>query len=124
LPPWFAFGELYADGSEDDPDELAWLIELLLDTTFVMTELDGEVLLAGTGSELADYNFGPTYFDEPVYYAEETPYGSVAALWAVGVGSVYHALPPGEHTLVQTHFSPLFGQTEPQVFIYHIVVGK
>lgn len=132
IPPWFAFGEAYDDGTVDDPVALADLLAEILATTYVKTELDGKVLVEGTGAELADYYYGPTYFDAPVPYAEpqfrfegeDGPVNAIAALWSIGVGSVYHPLPPGEHTLVHTHFSPFFGHEEPQILTYHIVVGK
>lgn len=131
IGPWFTFGELYDNGGADDPTNA--IEELVLPTTEIATMLDGEVLLEGAATELADYSFGPTFFGEPVFYDEPqfrfnddsgNPVNAIAALWVVGIGSVYGPLPPGEHTLVHIHSSPGFGQVEDQIFIYNITVSN
>lgn len=123
FPSFFVFGELYDDGTFDDPVALAELVELIFATTTIETRVDGEVVLSGSGSELGDFLYGPTFFDEPIPYEEPQPRGpglnAVAALWGTGIGSVYRPLPVGEHTLVSIVDSAFFGQFE---YTYHITV--
>lgn len=120
-PPLFIFGELYDDGTEDDPNDP--IIDFFFETTSVEARLDGKVLLEGVASELGEYRFGPLPFDEPIFYAEPQPRGpdlhAVAALFVLGVGSVYRPLPVGEHTLVITVDSLFFGTRQTT---YHITV--
>jgi len=127
--PVFVFGERYEDPnvSDDDPIELADLLEVVFATVKIQTVLDGQVLLDDTGTELAPFRFGPVFFDEPVVYAVPQPRGpglnAIAALWGIGIGSVYRPLPVGEHTLVYdvrdliTSINPTFTLT------YHITVS-
>lgn len=123
--PFFVFGESYDDPNvpDDDPLALADLLALIFATTDIETVIDGEVLLDGTGAELSDFLFGPVYFDEPIVYAEPQARGpdlnATAALWVMGIGSVYRPLPVGEHTLVSTVDSAFFGFMQ---FTYHITV--
>jgi len=124
--PFFAFGELYEDGTYDDPEVLAPVIELIFQERFIAVWLDGELVQAGTPAELSGFTYGPTFFDEPIFYTEPQDRGpdfppAIAALWTVGVGGVYHPLPPGEHTLMVMSDGPVFG---PNSFVYHITVEK
>ena len=102
---------------------LADLLALIFETTDIETVLDGEVLLDGTGADLEQYLFGPVYYNEPIVYAEPQPRGpdlnATAALWVMGIGSVYRPLPAGAHTLVSTVDSAFFGFMQ---FTYHITV--
>jgi hypothetical protein len=86
--------------------------------------LDGRVLLDGSGTELERFRFGPTYFDEPIVYAEPQPRGpdvnATAALFVRGIGAVYHPLPVGQHTLVNVVHSQFFGDFQ---VTYHITVS-
>jgi hypothetical protein len=121
FPAFFVFGELYDDGSQDDPNDP--FIDVLLETATVETRLNGRVLLQGAASELGAYAFGPVNFDEPIWYAEPEPrtpdLNAVAAQIVFGVGSVYRPLPVGEHTLEITVDSEFFGLIERT---YHISV--
>ena len=116
-PPFFAFGELYEDGSFDDPNDpfLAGIIDTVFNETQFDVSLDGKLVLSGTPAELGEYAYGfddPLYFDEPIYYAEPQDRGginAVAALWTTGVGAIYHPLSPGEHTLSVVQDGPIFG---------------
>jgi hypothetical protein len=124
--PLFLFGERYDDPTmpDDDPAELASALEEIFATTHIRTEPDGQVLLDGTGTELAGFRFGPVFFDAPIVYADPQPRGeelnAVAALWVTGIGSVYHPLPVGEHTLVYTVHGEFVGDTQ---FTYHLTVA-
>ncbi|WP_165246858.1 hypothetical protein [Paludisphaera soli] len=120
--PFFVYGERYADPNvpDDDPAALAPLLEEIIGTAEVHTVLDGRVLLDGTGDELERYQFGPIYFDEPIVYAQTQANGAAAALWVTGIGSVYHPLPVGRHTLEYTVHSEFFGDFH---FTYHITVS-
>ena len=99
--PFFVFGERYDDPNvpDDDPIALAAFI--------------ADVFL-----------FGPTYFDAPIVYGVPVSRGpglnSISALWVVGIGAVYHPLPVGQHTLVYTVHSLVFGSSTE--FTYHITV--
>jgi hypothetical protein len=116
-PPFFAFGELYEDGSFDDPNDpfLAGIIDIVFNETELDVRLDGDVVLSGTPAELGGYAYGftdPLFFDEPIFYAEPQDRGginAVAALWTTGVGAIYHPLSPGEHTLEVVQDGPIFG---------------
>lgn len=135
LPAMFIFGEIYADGSMDDPTfvfgpefgdlEGLNILDYLYATTQTEVKLDGEVLLSGVASDLADYHFGPTYFDDPIFYEETQANNAVAAIWTFGVGAVYTPLSKGTHTMeVTTVFDNIFfGQVEFH-YTYHIVVTK
>ena len=108
---------------DDDPDELAPFLDPILATTSVKITLDGRVLLNGTGEQLDPYLIGPTYFDEPIVYATPLPRGgpnAVEALWVLGFGAMFRALPPGEHTLV---FDVDTTFPNPYTYTYFITVA-
>jgi hypothetical protein len=121
------FGERYDDPNvpDDDPVANADFLDDFFATTEIQTVLDGRILLEGTGAELEKYMFGPIFFDAPIVYAEPQPRGvnlnAIAALWAVGIGSVYRPLPIGEHTLVYTVHTQAFGDAQ---FTYNITVTR
>ena len=124
LSPFFVFGEEYEDGSFDDPVALADLIDLILETTTIDVWLDGELVQSGAADELGAFAYGPTFFDEPIPYTEPQDRGgifAVAALWGIGVGGVYHPLPPGEHTIEVVTDSDFFGLFE---YTYNITVAE
>lgn len=108
---WFVFGELYDDLSMDNPEDP--IIEVILETSYIKTELDGQVVVEGVAAELTSRSFGPTYFDEAILYADPLPRGpglnAIAALFVFGVGAVYHPLPVGEHVLTTRIESDFFG---------------
>jgi hypothetical protein len=111
-PPFYIFGERYADPDGPDDNPADPILDVFFETAEIQTVLNGRVLLDGTGTELEPFQFGPVYFDEPIVYAEPhaTPFGlTTAALFVVGIGSVYHPLPVGQHTLVYTVQSSFFG---------------
>jgi len=122
--PWFVFGELYDDGTYDDPAALAEFLEVIFETTYIDTRLDGRTLLQGQASDLAAYGYGPRYFDQPIDYTEPIERGedlyAVAALWTMGIGSFYVPLSPGRHTLTYVVDSDFFGLFE---YTYNITVG-
>jgi hypothetical protein len=123
FPSFFLFGEEYDDGTADDPVALADLIDLIYETTSIETRVDGKVVLQGLASELEDFQYGPDYFEEPIPYEQPQPRGpnlnAVSALWGLGIGSVYHPLPQGNHTIVSIVDSAFFGRFE---YTYHIHV--
>lgn len=142
FPAMFIYGEIYADGSSDDPgfvfpDE-PWavdpnlgslagigLLDYLYLTTHVEVKVNGTVVLSGQASDLEDYHFGPTYFDSPIVYEETLPNNAVAAAWCFGVGAVYSPLPKGSHTVeLNTIFDNIFFGHAEFHYIYHINVTK
>jgi hypothetical protein len=127
--PVFVIGERYDDPNvpDDDPIALADLLEGVFATVKILTVLDGQVLLDGTGTELAQFRFGPVFFDEPIFYADPQPRGpglnAIAALWVTGIGSVYHPLPVGEHTLVYDVEDFIVAVNPDFTITYHITVS-
>jgi hypothetical protein len=124
--PFFVYGERYDDPNvpDDDPIALASVLQQIFADIQVQIVLDGRVLLEGTGAALQGFQFGPVYFDQPIIYAEPQPRGgglnSIAALWVMGIGAVYHPLPVGQHTLVYTVHSSFFGDF---LYTYNITVS-
>jgi hypothetical protein len=124
--PFFVYGERYDDPSvpDDDPITLAPVLQEIFADVQVQIVLDGRVLVEGTGADLQRFQFGPVYFDEPIVYAEPQPRGpglnSIAALWVMGIGAVYHPLPVGQHTVVYTVHSSFFGDF---LYTYNITVS-
>ena len=122
FPAWPVFGELYDNGTQDDPSDP--IIPFLYEVTTIDARLDGKVLLQGLARELDAYSFGPVVLDEPIFYAEPQPRGpglnAIAATFVFGIGSVYSPLPAGEHTLVIDVQNPLLGNYHTT---YHITVS-
>jgi hypothetical protein len=132
--PIFVIGERYDDPNmpDDDPILLAeFLEEKIFATVKILTVLDGQVLLEGTGTELARFRFGPVFFDEPIVYASPQPrptpdlpgLNAIAALWVTGIGSVYRPLPVGEHTLVYDVRDFIVAVNKDFQITYHITVS-
>jgi hypothetical protein len=127
--PFFVYGERYDDPAvHDDTPQLVTDLGVFEDVK-IRVVLDGRTLLDGTGTELDDFKFGPVYFDEPIVYAgpqfrfldeNGKAVNAVAALFVEGIGTVFHPLPVGEHTLVNIVHSSFFGDFE---FTYHITVS-
>jgi hypothetical protein len=130
IAPFFVFGETYNDPAIPDDNPADPFIDEILETTDIQTVLDGRILLDGTGAELARFRFGPVAFDDAIVYVEPQfrfldpvtgdPISSTAALFVVGIGTVYHPLPVGKHTLVNVVHSAVFGDFH---FTYHITVS-
>jgi hypothetical protein len=121
LPVWPVYGELYDDGTQDDPDaDYSYLYE----ATTIDARLDGQVVFQGLVSDYEPYSFGPVVLDEPIPYAEPQPRGpglnAIAATFVFGTGAVFHPLPVGEHTLVIDVQNPFLGDYHTT---YHITVS-
>jgi hypothetical protein len=127
--PFSFSGERYDDGHEDNPADP--LIQTILDGATVRVILDGVVLLDGTASSLAARQFGPTRFPQLIPYTspqQRGPDGSplgqglfaVASAWTQGIGTMYSALPRGQHTLRHEYDSEFFGGAYSST--YHISV--
>ena len=121
FPAWPVYGELYDDGTQDDPDaDYSFLYE----STLIDARLDGKVLLQGLASDLDAYSFGPVVLDEPIFYETPQPRGpglnAIAATFVFGIGSVYRPLPVGEHTLVIDVQNDFLGSYHTT---YHITVS-
>jgi hypothetical protein len=116
--PFFVYGEQYDDGHSDNPSDP--ILQMIMDQTTIRATLDGVVLLEGTASSLAARQFGPTFFPQPIPYTvpqQRGPDGSptgqglfaIASAWTQGIGTMYAALPRGEHTLRHEFTSEFFG---------------
>src|SRR5262245_40192281 len=123
-PTFFVFAERYDDPNvrDDIPQDIVDF--RLFETATVKLQLDGRTLLDGKASDLVNQMYGPTYFDQPIVYAQPQPRGenlnATAALFIQGVGTLNHPLPVGEHTLVSTVHSDFFGDF---LYTYHITVS-
>jgi hypothetical protein len=123
LPPFLLVGETYdrEDVPDDDPQDAF----MIFATTDIRVTLNGAVLMEGTGADLAEFVYGPTYFEEPIFYDEPQPRGpdlnAIAGIFTVGIGAVYHPLPVGEHTLRVNWRAAFFGAELRAT--YHITVS-
>jgi hypothetical protein len=123
VSPFNVFGERYDNGTEDNPNDP--IINTIFEDAMVEVTLDGNVLLQGRASEFPERKYGVTVFPEPIPYTEPQPRGenlnAVAALFGVGLGTMYANLPLGEHTIRNVYNSPnFFGG--PFSFTYNITV--
>jgi hypothetical protein len=123
VAPFFVFGERYDNGTEDNPNDP--VIGAILDDAMIKVTYDGNVLVEGAASAFPDRLSDVTVFPAPIPYAEPQPRGpginAIAALFGVGVGTLYDMLPLGEHTIRNEYNSPnFFGG--PFTFTYNITV--
>jgi hypothetical protein len=128
--PLFIYGERYDNPAvPDDTPQL--IVDLqLFETANIQVILDDRVLLEGTGADLNRWHYGPNYFEPPIGYAKPQfrfnvengdPVNAIEALFVEGIGTLYHPLPPGQHTLIQNLSSPFFGEFH---YVYHINVSS
>jgi hypothetical protein len=115
---WFN-GEVYPDGSFDDPAEFGPIIRQVYETSYIEASFDGQIVLRGLGSDLPAYQFGIIEFDEPIGYEEPSDSGGVAAIWCGGLGSIYGPPSVGTHTLHLVDDTLFFGRFE---YTYQITV--
>jgi hypothetical protein len=123
VAPFFVFGERYDNGTEDNPNDP--VIGAILDDATIKVTYDGNILLEGVASAFPDRLSDVTVFPAPIPYAEPQPRGpgvnAIAALFGVGVGTLYDMLPLGQHTIRNEYNSPnFFGG--PYSFTYNITV--
>lgn len=124
-PTFFVFGERYDDPNvpDDKPGDLAALG--IFETATINLVLDGKVVVNGVASDLKQLMYGPTYFDQPIVYTTPQSRGpglnATAALFVQGIGTVFHPLSAGQHTLVSTVHSQFFGDFQ---YTYHITVSR
>jgi hypothetical protein len=123
VSPFFVFGERYDNGTEDNPTDP--VIDMILEDATIETTFDGNVLLDGAASAFPERTFGVTVFPNAIPYAEPQPRGenlnSVAAIFGVGIATIYDMLPLGQHTIRNEYNSPgFFGG--PFSFTYNITV--
>jgi hypothetical protein len=108
--PFFIFGERYDNGSEDNPNDPA--INAILQDTTIKVSIDGSVVLEGLVSTFPDRTFGVTVFPQPIPYTQAQGRGpgvnSVAALFGLGITTIYDMLPVGQHTIRDEFNSPNF----------------
>jgi hypothetical protein len=118
--PFFVFGERYDSGPDDRVQDIVDFG--LFENAQIRTELNGRVVLEGSGTDLAAFGFGPTFFSEPIVYTDPQPRGdrnAVSALFVQGIGALFTPLPVGQHTLVNTLQTEFFGDFSTT---YHITV--
>ena len=114
---FFLYGERYDNGTEDHPDDP--IINQILEQSIIHTRFDGNVVLEGRASQFPERRFGVTVFPEPIPFAQPQPRGfgvnSVAAIFGVGITTIFDMLPLGQHT-IRTEDSSSSG------FTYNITV--
>jgi hypothetical protein len=119
--PFFVFGERYDDGTEDNPADP--ILDTIFEGTTVRAAFDGSVVLEGLASAFPERKFGVTVFPAPIPYANPVPRGpglnAVAALFGVGITTIYDGLTLGEHTIRDEFNSNFFGVRS---FTYNITV--
>lgn len=93
------YGELYEDDSTDDWDFVD--SSGITDDTSILLTMDGKTVIDSSTDDMSDFyfEFDETQWDNPVYYAETSSYGSVAAVWAKGLGLTHAPLSKGHHTM-------------------------
>jgi hypothetical protein len=95
LPVTVWYGESYNTGQKDDAE---------LDSSFftgshVLVRMDGTAIIDSAVDNLADWYFGPAYFDPPIVYDHPTSYGSISANFVQGLSFVHRPLSRGDHVL-------------------------
>ncbi|MGD9637204.1 MAG: hypothetical protein AB7G28_11780 [Pirellulales bacterium] len=119
--PFSVFGEKYDNGTEDNPADP--FIDTIFDETTIKVTYDGSVVLEGIAGNLTDRLFGVTVFPDPIPYAEPQPRGpglnSIAAIFGVGVVTIFDPLPIGAHTIKNEFNSSVFGAAS---YTYNITV--
>jgi hypothetical protein len=99
--PFFLFGERYDDGSEDSPNDP--ILDTIFEQTTIRTTVDGSVVLEGFASQFPERTNGVTEFLQPIPYANPIPRGpglnAVAAIFGVGITTIFDMLPVGDHTI-------------------------
>lgn len=108
--PFFVFGERYDNGTEDNPNDP--ILDAIFQDTTVKVSVDGTIVLEGLASAFPDRKFGVTAFPAPISFTEPQPRGpglnSIAALFGVGITTIYDNLPLGMHTIRDEFNSPNF----------------
>jgi len=120
-PIRLAYGEVYEDGTEDDPDDPLWSPDAIMDVELLVT-VDGETLIDSAEDDLEDWFFGPEYFDETIEYDEPTGYGAVGAVWVQGLGFVHTPLSKGDHVVHIVLYIPAWELTYDET--WNITVAK
>jgi hypothetical protein len=90
------YGELYEDGSIDDPS-VDWLAGTIGEVT-----LDGRTIVPN----LENYYVPIRWLREPVLYQEPTDYGSIATVYVEGYAFLIAPLPVGVHTYTTKAWLP------------------
>jgi hypothetical protein len=101
------WGELYADGSTDDPNGEWFGIPISAWPSMVTSSqtLDGRPVRI----DPQDYFISTTWFDQPIPYGETSSWDSVGAVWFQGFGFLIKPLTPGVHTLTSHVEDGFFG---------------
>jgi hypothetical protein len=73
--PFLVWGGTYHDPSVPDDNQADPFLDSIFETTEIQVVLDGRVLMAGTGTELERFRYGPVYFDKPIVFPEPLPVG-------------------------------------------------
>ena len=94
LPLFATYGETYNNGTPDDDPAL---YADRLETISMHLTIDGRMVVSDANK--AAFYVPATDFDPPVAYPESTDYGSVAAIWFLGVGIVSPPLSVGQHVI-------------------------
>jgi hypothetical protein len=117
--PFVVFGENYDNGTSNDP-----ILNDIFAGAMFQTKFDGATVLEGSANAFPSRMFGPTSFAAPIMYTDPQPRGpglnSVAAIFALGLGTIFDPLPLGHHTIQNVYTSNFFGG--PFTSTYNITV--
>ncbi len=94
------YGEIYNNGWDPDPWDYVDPAGITDDTN-VLLKIDGKTFIDSTKDDMSDwyFEFDSDQWDNPVYYPAPSSYGSIAAIWAKGLGFVHEPLSKGSHTM-------------------------
>ncbi len=120
VSPFFVFGERYDTAPDDNPADP--FINTIFEGTTIKTTYDGNVVLEGLASEPSRKS-DVVVFAQPIPYAQPQPRGpnlnALAAIFGVGVGTIFDGLPLGQHTIRNEFNSAVFGMAS---FTYNVTV--
>jgi hypothetical protein len=120
VSPFFVIGERYDTAPDDNPADP--FINTIFEGTTIRTTYDGNVVLEGLASA-PDRRSDVVVFAAPIPYADPQPRGpnlnAVAAIFGVGVGTIFDGLPLGPHTIKNEFDSAVFGRAS---YTYNVTV--
>jgi len=87
-------GEVYEDGSEDEP-----LTEAVMNESEFRATIDGHTVAHKAAGRSSLLYGAATDFDDPILYEAPSDYGSTGAVWVQGFPLLHGPLAPGRHVM-------------------------